>query len=350
MEVFDPNAAATPGSGIFGLPFSEEESALVLLPVPWEATVSYGQGTSLGPAAMLAASCQLDLLDVEIDRPYAAGICMAPEPAEVLEWNGQACAIARPLIERGGAGNDPERQTFLREVTSLGERLNTYVCDAVRRRLARGKIIGIIGGDHSVSLGAVMAIAEQHAAFGILHFDAHADARAAYQGFLYSHASIMRNILDRMPEVTHLTQVGIRELCEEELDYLTQQGKRVDIFFNASLRRRQFAGTPWNTLVEEIVASLPSKVWISFDIDALDPWLCPHTGTPVPGGLEFDEADHVLRTLALSGRRILGFDLTEVAPAPSGADEWDANVGMRLLYRLCVWTLLSQGKAQPRGG
>ena len=104
MESFDPNAAAALESGIFGLPFSEQESALVLLPIPWEATTSYGRGTALGPAAMLAASHQLDLFDLEIESPYAAGIFMAPEASEVLEWNQQACAMARPVIEAGGPG------------------------------------------------------------------------------------------------------------------------------------------------------------------------------------------------------------------------------------------------------
>ena len=274
---------------------------------------------------------------------------MAPEPSEVVDWNRQACDMARPVIEAGGPGNDPELQRLAQQVTRLGEQMNTFVRTAAERRLASGKIVGIVGGDHSVPLGAVMAIAERHASFGLLHFDAHSDTRHSYEGFLYSHASIMRNILDRVPEVTHLTQVGIRDLCEEEFNYLAQQGERVDVFFNSTLRRQQFLGATWDALAKEIVKALPPNVWVSFDIDGLDPRLCPSTGTPVPGGLDFDEADHVLRTLVLSGHRIIGFDLTEVAPGASGAGEWDANVGMRLLYRLCAWTLLSQGKVQRRG-
>src|SRR6185295_15133563 len=178
------------------------------------------------PAAMLAASHQLDLFDVDIDRPYAAGICMPPEPAEVVEWNRQACALARRVIDAGGAGNDPELLGLAAEVTSFGERINALVRAATEQRLASGKIVGIVGGDHSVPLGALMAVAAHHTGFGILHFDAHSDTRHAYEGFQYSHASIMRNVLEQLPAVTHLTQVGIRDLCEEESAYLAQQGKR----------------------------------------------------------------------------------------------------------------------------
>src|SRR6185437_1373919 len=99
---------------------------------------------------------------------------------------------------------------------------------------------------------------------------------------------------------------------------------------------------------EQIISELPQDVWISFDIDGLDPKLCPHTGTPVPGGLDFHEALYLIRELAESGRRIIGFDLNEVAPDPTGANEWDANVAARLLYKLSAWTLVSQGKRRPR--
>src|SRR5262249_59464059 len=102
------------------------------------------------------------------------------------------------------------------------------------------------------------------------------------------------------------------------------------------------------SMCEEIVRDLPERIYVSFDIDGLDPRLCPHTGTPVPGGLSFTEATYLLRLAVESGRRIVGFDLNEVAPGPDG-DEWDANVGARLLYKMSAWTLASQGKARIRG-
>jgi agmatinase len=223
--------------------------------------------------------------------------------------------------------------------------LNDFVYGETKRLLDAGKIVGIVGGDHSVPFGAIQAIAERHASFGILHIDAHSDTRIAYEGFTWSHASIMYNVLEHIPQVTKLVQVGVRDFCEQELDYCEQQTDRVEVCFDAHLARRKFAGEPWAKLAGEIAAGLPQAVWVSFDIDGLDPRLCPGTGTPVPGGLEFNEAGHLLGELVRSGRTILGFDLSEVAPHPAGpeaGDEWDANVGARLLYRLSAWTLASQ--------
>lgn len=117
---------------------------------------------------------------------------------------------------------------------------------------------------------------------------------------------------------------------------------RVTMFDGPGLSASKFAGESWHSLCERIVARLPQQVYVSFDIDGLAPQYCPHTGTPVPGGLTFDEAVYLLSRVAASGRRIVGFDLCEVAPAPSGEDEWDANVGARMLYKLCLFALSSK--------
>jgi agmatinase len=232
-------------------------------------------------------------------------------------------------------------------VNEHGTKLNRYVYDQTREVLAQGKIAAVVGGDHSVPFGAFQAIAEKHPGFGILHFDAHSDTRKAYEGFEWSHASIMHNALERIPGIGKLVQVGIRDVCEEEIEYTASQKARVKTFFDRNNQRRKIEGTTWATIAKEIVAELPKEVWVSFDIDGLDPRFCPHTGTPVPGGMDFAEACYVISALVQSGRKIVGFDLNEVAPnlADEG-DEWDANVGSRLLYKLCAWTLASQGKAK----
>jgi agmatinase len=193
-------------------------------------------------------------------------------------------------------------------------------------------------------LGAIRTVAERVKDLSILHIDAHCDLRHAYEGFTYSHASIMDNVLREAPQVSRIVQVGIRDFCAEELAAIEASNGRVRTFFDKHLADRQLAGTPFATLAAEIVDLLGAKVWISFDIDGLDPALCPHTGTPVPGGLSFREAVFLLRTVVESGRVIAGFDLCEVAPAPDG-DEWDANVGARVLYKLCGFTLRSQSGA-----
>ncbi|HEY7410089.1 MAG TPA: agmatinase family protein [Vicinamibacteria bacterium] len=337
---FDPSSAAV-GGGIYGLPFRPEDARVVLVPVPWEATVSYGAGTADGPAAILRASRQVDLLDRETGRPYEAGIAMLPIPADVRAWSDEARALAAPVIASGGPGDDPALREAARAVDALGERMNSWVHDQARHWLGQGKLVGVVGGDHSVPLGAIRAAAERHPGLGVLHFDAHADLREAYEGFRYSHASIMYNVL-QLGGVGRLVQVGVRDFGLDEDALIRAEPERVRTFFDPDLRRRLFDGESWNALAARMVAELPHDVFVSFDIDGLDPALCPHTGTPVLGGLSFAEACAVLRTVAESGRRIVGFDLNEVAPDPGGS-EWDGNVGARVLYKEIGFALLSQG-------
>lgn len=345
---FNPNSAASADSGVFGLPFSEKDSSLILVPVPWEATTSYGGGTSEGPKAILEASKQVDLFDLDILRPYEAGIFMREESAEIRKLNEQAKAAAQKIIECGGEiGSDSSLTQTLAQVNEQSGMLNRFVYEQTRDLLKAGKIPGIVGGDHSVPFGAFQAIAEKFPSFGVLHFDAHSDTRAAYEGFQWSHASIMHNSLTRIPQITKLVQVGIRDVCEAEVDFVASQRNRVDVFYDRDSQRRKIEGISWAQIAREIVSLLPNEVWISFDIDGLDPRFCPHTGTPVPGGLDFSEANYVFSTLVKSGRKIIGFDLNEVAPnLENESDEWDANVGARLLYKLCGWTLTSQSKAK----
>lgn len=339
---FDPNAAATRESGVFGLPHTPEEARVILVPIPFEATTSYGGGTSNGPRAVLEASRQVDLFDVETGRPYEGGIAMLEEPAEVRAWNDRAKAAAQPVIEAGGVSRgDAALRASVGEVDALCEKMNDYVYRTTRAWLEKGKVVGAVGGDHGTSFGCIRAHAERYPGMGVLHLDAHADLRNAYEGFTWSHASIMHNVYARLPGVKTLVQVAVRDMGGDE-DALIQSSKgRVRLFHDAELKRRQFDGEPWNRLVDEMVAPLPENVYLSFDVDGLDPTLCPHTGTPVPGGLSFPEANALIAGVVRSGRRIVGFDLTEVAPDPDGG-EWDGNVGARLLYKMIGWTLKSQ--------
>ncbi len=341
---FDPSSAAH-GEGIFGLPFSPEQARVVLIPVPWEATVSYGAGTANGPAAILAASRQVDLLDRETGRPYEAGIAMLPIPAEVRAWSDEARRFALPVIEAGGAGADPVLQKAQAAVNVLSERMNAWVYAQTQHYIGAAKLVGVVGGDHSTPFGAIRALAEKHPGLGILHFDAHADLRHAYEGFRWSHASIMNNVVHEIPAVERLVQVGIRDYCDEEDTLIQGMSGRIKTYFEADLRRALHDGETWNRIAGRIVADLPQQVYVSFDIDGLDPALCPHTGTPVVGGLSFAEAVAVIRTLVESGRRIVGFDLNEVAPDPDGRSEWDGNVGARLLYKEIGYALLSAREA-----
>lgn len=348
-QAFDPSSAAAGDSGIFGLQFSETDSRVVYLPVPWEATTSYGGGTSQGPAAILAASRQVDLFDHHVLKPYEAGLYMRPEDPRIVEWNARAKPLARRVIEAGGdVAENSSLQAALEEVNAFGRCVNEWVQAETAGILAAGKLPGIVGGDHSVPFGAFAAAAAAYPkGFSILHFDAHSDTRKAYEGFEWSHASIMRCTLDRLPAVKRIVQVGIRDYCEEELEYCRSQGDRVRIFFDADLATRSLEGEAWSSFCDEIATRLTEDVWISFDIDGLDPKLCPNTGTPVPGGLSFHQANLILERVVRAGRHVIGFDLNEVSPGPNG-DPWDANVGARLLYKLTGWALASRGWARVR--
>lgn len=350
---FDPNAAAGADSGIFGLPADEgayDRARLVYLPVPWEATTSYGGGTSMGPSAILAASRQVDLYDLDVEKPYEAGLFLLEEDADTSRGNEIARAEAKKVIDVGGdIGGDKSLALALEKVNRLSAELNDRVFKQSKKALDDGKILALVGGDHSTPFGAIRAAAEKFGKLGVLHFDAHSDTRIAYEGFTDSHASIMHNVLERVPGVARLVQVGIRDVCEQEIQYCATQGPRVKMYTDRELQSRKLRGEAWAKICEEIVSALPPQVWVSFDVDGLDPRFCPHTGTPVPGGLDFSEANFLLGALARSGRKIVGFDLNEVAPnLEDDDDEWDANVGARLLYKLTGWTLASQGLAKVR--
>ena len=127
---------------------------------------------------------------------------------------------------------------------------------------------------------------------------------------------------------------------------MRRHGDRVKVLFDRDIALRRLAGESFAQVIRDAVAALPAEVWVSFDIDGLDPRLCPHTGTPVPGGLDFHEAVFVLREVVRAGRKIVGFDLNEVSgggPPASWTSEWDGNVGARLLYKLCGWSMITNG-------
>ncbi len=351
MTTFDPNAPAQPGSGVFGLPYGKDEALVVLVPVPWEATTSYGGGAAKGPSAILSASMQVDLFDLDVEKPYEPGVHMLDEDPEIVAWNEEAKALASKVIEAGGANDDPELEKALARVNAISDLVNARVEKTTTALLGQKKIVGVVGGDHSVPFGALRALAAQRKRpFGILHFDAHSDTRDAYEGFTHSHASIMHNVLERIPEVEKLVQVGIRDVCEDEIHFCKKKGARVVMFTDRDVARRRLLGDSFATVAKEIVDALPNEIWVSFDIDGLDPRFCPHTGTPVPGGLDVHEVVFVLREVARAGKKIVGFDLNEVAPNPNDeTDEWDGNVGARMLYKLIAFTVASQGRAKLFG-
>ena len=340
IQSFDPNA---PGgsSGIFGLPFSIEHAEVVLVPVPWEVTVSYHTGTARGPQAILEASTQVDLFVNDIQDAWKLGIAMQPIPQSLLDESTKLRELSSQYIKalEGGTPVSPT-DPVLGKINEACENLNIYVKSTTQRYLREGKLVGLVGGDHSTPLGFIRALSERYDRFGVLQIDAHADLRKAYEGFTYSHASIMYNAL-KIPAVNRLIQVGIRDYCEEEMNVISRAMGRVVTFFDADIKASQYAGRSWDSICDQIVQQLPDLVYISFDIDGLDPKLCPNTGTPVAGGFEFEQIVYLIKKLVKANKKIIGFDLNEVAP---GSTDWDANVGARMLYNLCNWMAVSQKK------
>ena len=347
MKQTDESVTSSYKNGLFGLASRMEQAKIVIIPVPWEVTTSYGGGAARGPECVWKASPQIDLFDLELGKAFQQGFHLLSIPDFLLDLNEQlkpkAIAIREELENKRQLGTASEKT--LREVNAGCAEMCNWVYLQSQEILKRGQIPGVLGGDHSSPEGNIRAVSESvKGDFGILHFDAHADLRFQYQGFERSHASIMNNVMKAPWRPLKLVQVGIRDFCEEEYQLISTTDA-IETFFDVNLKRALFEGETWAGICSRILSGLPQQVYISFDIDGLSPEYCPHTGTPVPGGLSYDQALYLLRTLVQSGRRIVGFDLNEVAPSENEADEWDGNVGARLLYKLCGWSVLSQ----PRG-
>ena len=331
---FDPSGVGLDNGNLYGLPFDYNSAQIIIFGVPWEATVSYHAGTADGPDAVLQASPQLDLYDFDNPDGWQQGLYYQPLGDWVRSLSDEARQLAAQVIAATEQGiaitNQPDLQRAVDQVNRHSQQVNAALEAAALVALQQGKRVGVIGGDHSVPLGAMAAIAQHHGDFGILHIDAHADLRQAYQGFQYSHASIMDNAL-ALPQVTRLVQVGIRDISHEEVATIAGAQGRVITHYDPDLKRQRYGGMPWLELCQRIIAPLPQQVYVSFDVDGLDPKLCPHTGTPVPGGLELEEVFCLVRSLVDSGRTLIGFDVSEV-----GGHDWDGNVAARAVYKLCT--------------
>lgn len=342
----DLNQAVSSEFGIFGIPTTEEKALVVLLPVPWEVTTSYGVGASNGPQMIRDASVQIDLFDFETGKAYEQGYFMREIPEHLYKLS-QTFKVKTQELQtlKENLSEDWARQDQLaQEINSACQTMTTWVYEQSQQILKSGKLLGVIGGDHSTPLGAIRALSEKYKGqFGILHIDAHADLRKAYQGLEQSHASIMYNVMNEKLPPAKLVQVGIRDFCEEEFEF-SKNHPNIETFFDLNLKIRLFEGESWKSICEDIVSQLPQNVFISFDIDGLDPALCPHTGTPVPGGLSTDQVFYLFYTLKMSGRKIIGFDLNEVSSGDNEESEWDGNVGARILYKLCGWLATSHIK------
>jgi agmatinase len=247
-----------------------EQAAFVVVPVPYDLTTTYQGGARKGPAAILEASCNMELYDEELDaETYRAGIHTVP-PLEAV------AAGPEGMLDR--------------------------VEEAIDGVFEMGKIPVMLGGEHSITLGAVRAAVKRYPKLSVLHLDAHADMRVSYQGTPYSHACIGRRMLELCPVV----QAGIRSMSIEEAAFLRKG--TVPVFSAADIRKDR-------TWVNKALRRLSKDVYISVDLDALDPSVMPATGTPEPGGMLWQDVLELIREVCRK-RRVVGFDVVELAPIP----------------------------------
>ncbi|MDR1985134.1 MAG: agmatinase family protein [Prevotellaceae bacterium] len=348
MKNFNPNDLGLPNGNFFALPYSVDESDIVLISAPWDVTTSYRAGTANAPSRIVDASTQIDLYDTDVENAWEIKIGTHQYNEEIFIKSTELRKKAETIIkylEHGGNVKDIFISNKLRSINKASEYLNNWIYEQAKTYCEQGKIAGIVGGEHSVPFGLIKLLSEKHSNLGILHIDAHADLRHAYEGFEYSHASIMYNVITKCKNISKLVQVGIRDFCSDEADFIANSNK-IKSYTDFYISDQLFSGEQtWKSICNEIINDLPENVYISFDIDGLSPDLCPNTGTPVPGGLSFQQAHYLLRTLSKSNKRIVGFDLCEVAPNPDNDnDEYDANIGARILYKICCLTHLSNNR------
>lgn len=326
---------------LFGLPIGPEKAEMIFIPAPWSVTSSTHAGTVWGPESILRNSYRVGLEGEKYPDAWRVGMAMLPMPHGWKIKSDQLRDSVRTYIQSFESGSKVVNTQLTSRVDQYSVAFKERIKSKALMYMKKGKMVGLVGGEQSCALGLIEACAKLHEQFGILHIDAHADLRKGYQGFTYSHASVMYHAL-QVKEVDVLLQVGLRDYCEEERKVMVEAGERISSFTDYALRKAMFEGSTWGQLCEDMVAKLPEKVYISFDIDGLDPKLCPSTGRPVPGGLDLGEVVYMIEKIVEAGKQIIAFDLSEVAF--SGETEWDGLVGSYVLYKLGVLMAASQNR------
>lgn len=273
---------------------SFEKSQIVVLPAPYEHRVSYGGGTSRGPEKILQASAFVEFYDDEFDRELCSEV---------------GIATLKPI--------------------DFSEKVDSAALDEIEKRVAEtldaGKFVATLGGEHTISTAPVKAHFEKYPGMSLLHFDAHSDLRDSYEGSKYSHACFARRVAEFFP-AERIIQAGVRALCAEEAEYIKTNG--VKTFFASQIRKGE-RGENWQKAIAD---ALGDEIYVSFDVDYFDPAIMPATGTPEPDGFLYSETLDVFREISRAGKRIVGFDVVELAPI-DGLNHPDLTAA-RLVYKI----------------
>lgn len=327
---------------LFGNPLSFDDSKLVIIPAPWEPTTSYKGGTSNAPSLIRKASHQMDVFHEIYSESYNKGIFLKDTHPEIYPLHQQALKVCEEVqnhLTEEDSNKENSSSKLAEQISyanGLSERFNEIIYNEAKSILNAKKIPALFGGDHSCPYGLMKALSETYKEWSILHIDAHFDLRIAYQGFTHSHASIIYNATQLEYAPQKISHVGIRDFSKSEFEFANQHHHFS--FTDKRLKQKEFNGETWNKTCEDILKPLTQNLYISFDIDGLDPQYCPQTGTPVPGGLSYNQAVQLIE-LASKKFNIIGFDLVEVASESGDHESWDINVGTRLLFELCMATL-----------
>ena len=317
-KTFDTKFGESPSSlNAFDSKSSYETANLIVIPVPWDLTCSYGRGAARGPELIRQASLQLDFFNTEFKCSYQDQIYFEKNPPHIQSLNRKSTKWAdevQALWAKGNKLSGESEKRLCEKVNQACEKMLDWLYKKSSLLLQEGKIPALAGGDHSASEALLGALGEKfEGKYGILHIDAHSDLRPRYQGFSYSHGSVMHRVLNSPRAPEKLVQVGVRDICEEEYHSI-KTDPRICCFFDRELSTRLFNGSPWGEICHQIISHLPSKVYISLDVDGLSWENGPGTGTPVPGGLSFAQTLYLLSEIKRQKKKVLGFDVMECAP------------------------------------
>lgn len=325
---------------LFGVEKPLEKCGLVIIPAPWEATTSFKGGTSFAPQLVREASHQMDYFHEVYPTAYQKGIFFKDTHPEVQNLHDEAlkkCDFIQSELELPVEKQNLKKlKSETDDVNDLSKSFNDIIYSESKSILEKNKIPAVFGGDHSTPYGLMKALSEKYEDWSILHFDAHLDLRVAYQGFEHSHASILYNASQLPNPPKCVSHVGVRDFAKSEFDYANKNKHHT--WSDKTLKSKDFEGQSWVKTCGEILKPLSKNLYISFDVDGLDPQYCPDTGTPVPGGLSYNQACKLIE-LASGQFNIIGFDLVEVSSATKDPESWDLNVGVRLLFELCLAAL-----------
>ena len=336
------NSSSDNGGYYFRDAMSVQDAEVVLVSAPWAVTSAAGQGAAYTPDAIIDASTAVSLYDAVSQISIEGKVATAEVDYDLQESSLQLGGDAAKVVSHIEDGGTLSGDYFIRKVNriNIGFRdMHRSVGKRVFRFADKGKIVGVVGGDHSVTLGAVRSISSVYPEMGVLFIDGHCDLRQSGKIFAYSHLSIARNIIDEVPQIAKMVQVGARDMSLEEIEFATSHPK-IELFSHEDMVRSLYSGENWINICDKIAESLPKQVYISFDIDALTPECCPNTKRPIAGGMSFDQAVILINRVVESGRQIIGFDLTEVVPVSEGSI--DSAIGARMLVKLCAAALKSK--------